>query len=103
MPDLSGAVALVTGGGGGIGAALVKQLGANGAKVCALDIDEEAAQRSGADLAIGADVSRPGSDGGSGGPGGHASSASSTSSSASRASHTNRRACARCGRERRNG
>jgi NAD(P)-dependent dehydrogenase (short-subunit alcohol dehydrogenase family) len=57
MPEFSGAVALVTGGGGGIGAALVKQLGAQGATVCALDIDEEAARRSGADLALGADVS----------------------------------------------
>lgn len=57
MRNLSGAVALVTGGGGGIGAALVRLLGEKGAKVAALDIDEQAAQRSGADLAIGADVS----------------------------------------------
>lgn len=56
MRDLSGAVALVTGGGGGIGAATVKLLRDKGAKVCAVDIDEDAAQRSGADLAIGADV-----------------------------------------------
>lgn len=56
MPDLSGAAALVTGGGGGIGAATVKLLRDKGAKVCAVDIDEEAVQRSGADLAIGADV-----------------------------------------------
>ena len=56
MRDVSGAVALVTGGGNGIGAAMVKLLRDKGAKVCAVDIDEEAAQRSGADLAIGADV-----------------------------------------------
>lgn len=56
MRDFSGAVAIVTGGGGGIGAATVKLLREKGAKVCAIDIDEEAAQRSGADLAIGADV-----------------------------------------------
>ncbi|MCV7413688.1 SDR family NAD(P)-dependent oxidoreductase [Mycolicibacterium litorale] len=54
--DFSGAVALVTGGGAGIGAAQVKLLRARGATVCAVDIDEEAAQSSGADLAIGADV-----------------------------------------------
>lgn len=56
MRNFSGAVALVTGGGGGIGAAQVKLLGDRGAQVCALDIDEEAAQHSGAALAIGADV-----------------------------------------------
>lgn len=35
---------------------MVRLLRAKGAKVCAVDIDEEAAQRSGAELAIGADV-----------------------------------------------
>lgn len=54
--DFAGAVALVTGGGGGIGAAQVKLLRDRGATVCAVDIDEDAAQRSGAQLAIGADV-----------------------------------------------
>ena len=56
MRNLSGAVALVTGGGAGIGAAEVKLLGDRGAQVCAVDIDEDAARRSGAALAIGADV-----------------------------------------------
>jgi len=56
MRNLSGAVALVTGAGAGIGAAEVKLLGAKGAQVCAVDIDEDAARRSGAALAIGADV-----------------------------------------------
>src|SRR5689334_21773422 len=56
MRDFSGAVALVTGGGGGIGAAVVRLLTARGAKVYAVDIDEDAAGNSGADLAIGADV-----------------------------------------------
>jgi NAD(P)-dependent dehydrogenase (short-subunit alcohol dehydrogenase family) len=56
MRDFSGAVALVTGGGGGIGAAEVRLLTARGARVCALDIDEDAARDSGAALAIGADV-----------------------------------------------
>jgi NAD(P)-dependent dehydrogenase (short-subunit alcohol dehydrogenase family) len=56
MRDFSGAVVLVTGGGNGIGAATVKLLRGKGAKVCAVDIDEDAAQRSGADLAIGVDV-----------------------------------------------
>lgn len=56
MRDFSGAVAIVTGGGGGIGAAQVKLLRGRGARVCAIDIDEDAAVRSGADLAIGADV-----------------------------------------------
>jgi NAD(P)-dependent dehydrogenase (short-subunit alcohol dehydrogenase family) len=56
MRDLSGAVALVTGGGGGIGAAQVRLLGDKGAQVCAVDVDEDAARRSGAALAIGADV-----------------------------------------------
>lgn len=47
---------MVTGGGGGIGAAQVNLLRAKGATVCAVDIDEEAAARTGAELAIGADV-----------------------------------------------
>lgn len=56
MRNLSGAVVLVTGGGAGIGAAEVKLFVEKGAQVCALDIDEDAAQRSGAALAIGVDV-----------------------------------------------
>jgi NAD(P)-dependent dehydrogenase (short-subunit alcohol dehydrogenase family) len=56
MRNLSGAVALVTGAGAGIGAAEVRLLGAKGAQVCAVDIDGDAAGRSGAALAIGADV-----------------------------------------------
>jgi len=56
MRNLSGEVVLVTGAGAGIGAAEVRLLGAKGAQVCAVDIDEDAARRSGAALAIGADV-----------------------------------------------
>lgn len=56
MRNFSGAVVIVTGGGGGIGAAQVNLLCAKGATVCAVDIDEEAAARTGATLAIGADV-----------------------------------------------
>ncbi|MGH3636011.1 MAG: SDR family NAD(P)-dependent oxidoreductase [Mycobacterium sp.] len=56
MRNLSDAVALVTGGGAGIGATEVRLLGDRGAQVCAVDIDEDAACRSGAALAIGADV-----------------------------------------------
>lgn len=56
MRNLSGAVALVTGAAAGIGLAEVRLLGDKGAQVCAVDIDEDAARRSGAALAIGADV-----------------------------------------------
>jgi NAD(P)-dependent dehydrogenase (short-subunit alcohol dehydrogenase family) len=56
MRSFSGAVALVTGGGAGIGAAQVRLLCERGAQVCAVDVDEDAARRSGAALAIGADV-----------------------------------------------
>lgn len=57
MKDFSGAVALVTGAGAGIGLAEVRRLTDRGARVCGVDIDEDAARRSGAALAIGADVS----------------------------------------------
>ena len=43
MTDLSGKVAVVTGGGGGLGAALGKVFAEAGAAVAALDIDEAAA------------------------------------------------------------
>jgi NAD(P)-dependent dehydrogenase (short-subunit alcohol dehydrogenase family) len=56
MRNLEGAVALVTGGGAGIGAAQVRLLQDRGAQVCAVDIDEDAARGSGADLVVGADV-----------------------------------------------
>src|SRR3984893_5831798 len=56
MRNLSGAVVLVTGAGAGIGAAEVKLLADRGAQVCAVDIDEDAARRSGAALTIGTDV-----------------------------------------------
>lgn len=56
MRSLTGAVALVTGAGAGIGAAEVRLLRDRGAQVCAVDIDEDAARRSGAALAIGADT-----------------------------------------------
>jgi NAD(P)-dependent dehydrogenase (short-subunit alcohol dehydrogenase family) len=56
MRNLSGSVVLVNGAGAGIGAAEVKLLVEKGARVCALDIDEDAARRSGAAMTIGADV-----------------------------------------------
>ena len=56
MKNLAGAVALVTGAGAGIGSAEARLLGDKGARVCALDIDEESVRRSGSALAIGADV-----------------------------------------------
>jgi NAD(P)-dependent dehydrogenase (short-subunit alcohol dehydrogenase family) len=56
MRRFSGTVAIVTGGGAGIGAAQVELLTRRGALVCAVDIDEDAAVRSGAALAVGADV-----------------------------------------------
>ncbi|BCI53452.1 short-chain dehydrogenase [Mycolicibacterium litorale] len=57
MKSFSDAVALVTGAGAGIGLAEVRQLTDRGARVCGVDIDEDAARGSGAALAIGADVS----------------------------------------------
>lgn len=56
MRNLSGTVALVTGAGAGIGGAEVRLLADRGAEVCAVDINEDAARRSGSALAIGADV-----------------------------------------------
>jgi NAD(P)-dependent dehydrogenase (short-subunit alcohol dehydrogenase family) len=43
-PELAGKVAVVTGGGGGLGAALAGVFAGNGAAVALLDIDEEAAK-----------------------------------------------------------
>lgn len=48
--DLKGQTALVTGGGQGIGRAIVEQLSANGASVAIVDIDIEAAERAVAEL-----------------------------------------------------
>jgi NAD(P)-dependent dehydrogenase (short-subunit alcohol dehydrogenase family) len=50
-PDLRGKVAVVTGGGGGLGAALGRIFAGAGMGVAALDIDGAAAERTAADLA----------------------------------------------------
>jgi NAD(P)-dependent dehydrogenase (short-subunit alcohol dehydrogenase family) len=67
MGECAGKVVLVTGAGGGIGAACARLLGAAGAQVVVTDIDESAAkrtaaeiERAGADaLALGLDVTDP--------------------------------------------
>jgi NAD(P)-dependent dehydrogenase (short-subunit alcohol dehydrogenase family) len=67
MRDLAGKVAVVTGGGSGIGAALARAFAAEGMDVVAADIELEAAERVAAEvraagrraLAVRTDVSRP--------------------------------------------
>lgn len=57
--DLSGRVALVTGGAQGIGAAIARRLAAAGAKVAVLDLNIHAAQKTASEMAglgVGADV-----------------------------------------------
>lgn len=53
---LDGRVAIVTGAGRGIGAAIVARLQADGAKVAALDVDEDSAKASGAELGLACNV-----------------------------------------------
>ena len=50
MTDMNGRVAIVTGGGSGIGAALVRAMAARGATIVIADIDEAAAKSVAADL-----------------------------------------------------
>ncbi len=62
MRDLSGAVALVTGGASGIGAAVCRRLSARGASVVVADIDVTVAEELAAEisgLAVRCDVTRP--------------------------------------------
>lgn len=53
---LAGRAAIVTGAGRGIGAAVVRRLMADGAKVAALDLNQAEAEASGADLALACNV-----------------------------------------------
>src|SRR5258708_6173542 len=57
MLRLTGKVAVVTGAGSGIGQAVALRLAEEGATVACLDIDPEAAEKTGAGMAIGCDVS----------------------------------------------
>ncbi|MCW2714776.1 MAG: dehydrogenase [Frankiales bacterium] len=62
LPDLTGAVALVTGGASGIGAAAVRQLSAGGARVVIADLDLAAAEALAAEVggtAVRCDVRDP--------------------------------------------
>ena len=59
--ELSGKVAVVTGGGSGLGAALCRALGEEGARVIVVDLDRDRAEQVAADvagIAVEADVSR---------------------------------------------
>lgn len=57
--SLAGKTAIVTGGGGGVGGALVRLLKGEGARVVAVDIAEDRLTDSEADVKVGADVASP--------------------------------------------
>ena len=56
MPDLAGRVAIVTGGGQGIGLAIVRRLAQDGARVMVADLDEAKARAAGGAAAFGGDL-----------------------------------------------
>ncbi len=57
--DISGKVALVTGGAGGIGAGIVRRLTSLGASVVVADLEENRGRATAADVFVGVDVSDP--------------------------------------------
>ena len=59
MPDLSGKVAIVTGGAQGIGGGTVRRLVASGAKVVVADIDLETARKTTESITVSGGIAHP--------------------------------------------